>query len=154
MMNWATRAYFPKDPTALFADPAIGPADYIIAAQGLDTQYPTVLGESFDDSPLTSAPNMAAGSGGTLEHEATFSTYLFWVSSRLVSIPVALRRVDWEWSFNAVAQDKPNDPDPNHWEWGPPLNISADVSGGYVVNSYPEWNHVVDMSVLKYQPLL
>jgi hypothetical protein len=56
-------------------------------------QYPTKEGPQFDDSPLATAPNYAAGPGGTIEHEASFKTYVFWISGRLGSIPVPVRRI-------------------------------------------------------------
>jgi hypothetical protein len=153
LLNWNSRAYFPNDPTIFYADPAIGPGEYIISALGLDFQYPTKEGSDFDDSPLASAPNHAAGPGGTFEHEGTFKTYVFWASARLQSIPVPVRRIDWDWSFTAAAEHAPVPNNPERWAWGPPSTTSANLSGAYIDDAYPEWNRVVDMGLQKWSPL-
>ena len=139
LINWQTRAYFDRDPGA-FANPSIGPGEYIITAQGLDVMFP--LPDPFTDPPYATVPNFA-GESGLIIHEAYFETHLMWQSSRTQSLEVTLKRVDW--SFEFAAWSVPDPTIPAGWRWGPVAANSSSVGDAYTYTAFPEWESKVEL---------
>jgi hypothetical protein len=90
----------------------------------------------FSDSPSAMAYDISAGPGGWFSRYDFLRTYCMWQSSRDLSIPVSVARVNWQWGFTATAVQLPA----GNWDWSRDVgltNVSASVDDDYY--AVPSW---------------